>query len=94
MQGDLLHVLCHPERVLRHTAGSITTTVVGTLGLTGWPELVVWLGASLQGSSDAAALDGALDSLAKIVEDHPHEVSQMSCHVKFGVTAGGCQLGP
>lgn len=73
-------MLCHPERVLRHTAGSITTTVVGALGLAGWPELVVWLGASLQGggSGDAAALDGALDSLGKIVEDHAHEVSSRS----------------
>jgi hypothetical protein len=76
LQGDLLHVLCLPERVLRHTAGSITTTIVGALGLAGWPELVLWLVASLQGgaASDAAALDGALDSLKKVVEDHPHEV--------------------
>lgn len=41
-QGDLLHVLSHPERVLRHTAGSISTTIVGALGLVGWPELVLW----------------------------------------------------
>jgi hypothetical protein len=82
LQGDLLHVLSHPQRVLRHTAGSITTTIVGALGLSGWPELVVWLGAGLQAVSRgdsstagiAAALDGALDSLSKVVEDHPHEV--------------------
>lgn len=74
LQGDLLHVLSHPERVLRHTAGSITTTVVGARGLVGWPELVMWICGSLQSGSDAAALDGALDSLIKVVEDHPHEV--------------------
>ncbi|WIA22073.1 hypothetical protein OEZ85_004416 [Tetradesmus obliquus] len=84
IKGDLLHVLCHPERVLRHTAGSITTTVVGTLGLSGWPELVVWLGASLQGSGDSAALDGALDSLAKIVEDHPHEMDTRLVGASWG----------
>ncbi|KAF6260222.1 ARM repeat-containing protein [Scenedesmus sp. NREL 46B-D3] len=84
IKGDLLHVLSHPERVLRHTAGSITTTVVGTLGLTGWPELVVWLGASLGGGSDAAALDGALDSLAKVVEDHPHEMDTQLVGASWG----------
>lgn len=62
--------------MLRHTAGSISTTIVGALGLAGWPELVHWLLGSL-GSGAAAegpALDGALDSLSKVVEDHPHQV--------------------
>jgi hypothetical protein len=71
-----LHVLSHPERVLRHTAGSISTTIVGALGLVGWPELVHWLVGSLGAGKggDGHALDGALDSLSKVVEDHPHEV--------------------
>jgi len=70
-------VLSHPERVLRHTAGSITTTIVGALGLVGWPEFVHWLVGSLGSSkgADSPALDGALDSLSKVVEDHPHQVS-------------------
>jgi hypothetical protein len=69
-------VLSHNERVLRHTAGSISTTIVGTLGLDGWPEFVHWLLGSLAGgkAGDSAALDGALDSLSKVVEDHPHQV--------------------
>eukprot|EP00879_Flechtneria_rotunda_P017533 GHRR01018382.1.p1 GENE.GHRR01018382.1~~GHRR01018382.1.p1 ORF type:complete len:732 (+),score=218.13 GHRR01018382.1:287-2482(+) len=72
IKGDLLHVLSLPQRVLRHTAGSITTTIVGALGLAGWPELVVWWSGTLQNTADAAVLDGALDSLQKVVEDHPH----------------------
>lgn len=88
MQGDLLHVLSHPERVLRHTAGSITTTIVGALGLSGWPELVMWLTGSLQGGADAAALDGALDSLSKVVEDHPHEVGPASADRHLALATG------
>lgn len=72
---------------MRHTAGSISTTIVGTLGLVGWPEFVIWLVGSISGGKDAVdsssnpALDGALDSLSKVVEDHPHQVG--------GVVFGG-----
>ncbi|KAF8063844.1 TRN1 [Scenedesmus sp. PABB004] len=86
IKGDLLHVLSHPERVLRHTAGSITTTIVGALGLAGWPELVLWLSASLTPAADAAALDGALDSLSKVVEDHPHEMDAQLVGASWGPT--------
>jgi hypothetical protein len=87
LQGDLLHVLSHPERVLRHTAGSISTTIVGALGLVGWPELVHWLLGSLASGkeTDGPALDGALDSLSKVVEDHPHQV-------RYGSYAGRGQM--
>jgi hypothetical protein len=91
LQGDLLHVLSHPERVLRHTAGSISTTIVGALGLAGWPELVHWLLGSLGSGAagEGPALDGALDSLSKVVEDHPHQV----CAHKGGLRGGGQKAG-
>jgi hypothetical protein len=72
-QGDLLHVLSHPSRPLRHTAGIIITTIVGAEGLASWPELVVSIGAGLS-SQEATTLEGVLDTLHKIVEDHPDQV--------------------
>jgi hypothetical protein len=43
LQGDQLHALTLGQQVLRHTAGSIITTVVGASGLAAWPELVMAL---------------------------------------------------
>ena len=74
-QGDLLHVLSHPSRPLRHTAGIIITTIVGVEGLASWPELVVSIGGGL-GSHEATTLEGVLDTLHKIVEDHPDQVGK------------------
>ncbi|GBF88521.1 transportin-like protein [Raphidocelis subcapitata] len=74
IKGDLLHVLSHPDRSLRHTAGSIVSTVAAAGGLRAWPELVMWLGHSL-GSGEAATLDGALDALYKITEDSVDQIN-------------------
>ncbi len=87
LQGDLLHVLSHPERPLRHTAGSIITTIVGSQGLAVWPELVMSLGHGM-GSSDASTLDGALDTLAKVVEDHPQQVCFLSILTNLPAACG------
>ena len=55
----------HPQRPLRHTAGTIGSALVGAAGLPSWPELVAALAAGLQ-SADAGALDGALGTLYKV----------------------------
>ncbi len=73
VQGELLPVLAHPQRELRHTAGSVATAIVGALGLAHWPELVLAMGASMDGDQ-LPPLDGALDTLFKVMEDHPHMV--------------------
>ncbi|KIY95424.1 Transportin-2 [Monoraphidium neglectum] len=74
IKGDLLHVLSHPDRALRHTAGSIVSTVAAAGGLRAWPELVMWLGHSL-GSGEASTLDGALDTLFKVAEDGMDQIN-------------------
>jgi hypothetical protein len=60
---------------MRTTAGTLVTTIVGATGLATWPELVMVLGGGLS-SSDAATVHGVLDTLAKIVEDHPEQVGR------------------
>lgn len=69
MRDSLLGVLAQPVRVLRQTAGTVITTIVGQEGLHSWPQLTVALGQLLQ-SGDANMLDGALDTCNKLVEDH------------------------
>jgi hypothetical protein len=96
-QGDVLHVLSHPERVMRTTAGTLVTTIVGATGLATWPELVMVLGGGLS-SSDAATVHGVLDTLAKIVEDHPEQVgcrsqqNQQRQTTRTHARAAGAQL--
>lgn len=49
------------------------------MGMSQWPELVMALGHSMA-SSDAATLDGALNALYKIVEEHPQQVGNATAH--------------
>ncbi|CAN0480923.1 unnamed protein product, partial [Hapterophycus canaliculatus] len=54
-----------PSRVLRHTAGSVVTTIVSATRLSEWPELLPALVGMLE-SGDAGLGDGALNTLAKV----------------------------
>ncbi|KAF5838766.1 ARM repeat-containing protein, partial [Dunaliella salina] len=73
IKDSLLHVLPHPQKPLRHTAGTCISTVVSSSGIASWPQLVAALLQCLQ--SDAPhMLDGGLDSLYKIIEDAPFEM--------------------
>lgn len=54
-----------PSQVLRHTAGSVVTTVVSSTRLSEWPELLPALVGMLE-SGDAGLGDGALNTLVKV----------------------------
>lgn len=54
-----------PSQALRHTAGSVVTTIVSTTRLSQWPELLPALVAMLE-SGDAGLGDGALNALLKV----------------------------
>ncbi|MEW5299688.1 MAG: hypothetical protein WDW36_002678 [Sanguina aurantia] len=67
----LLPMLVHSERVLRHTNGTIISVMVGHSGL--WPDLLSAL-AQCMDSEDVNAVDGALDTLFKVIEEFPAEL--------------------
>lgn len=54
-----------PSQALRHTAGSVVTTIVSTTRLSQWPELLPALVAMLE-SGDVGLGDGALNALLKV----------------------------
>lgn len=54
-----------PSQALRHTAGTVVTTIVSTTRLSTWPELLPALVGMLE-SGDAGLGDGALDALLKV----------------------------
>jgi len=64
-QLALLHALGNPSKALRHVVGTNIAVIVVAGGLAAWPELLVRLVQCLE-SSDAAALEGALDALYKV----------------------------
>jgi hypothetical protein len=65
LQDALLHVLPHPSKPLRHTAGTITAALVGSTSMAEWPEMVA-LTQRYLASSDVNTLDGALNVLYKV----------------------------
>ncbi|EFJ40829.1 hypothetical protein VOLCADRAFT_107966 [Volvox carteri f. nagariensis] len=73
VEGALLPLLGHVNRQLRHTSGTIASVITGLGGLDEWPELAAALPHCLQ-AEDANVLDGALDTLYKILEDHPSQI--------------------
>ncbi|KAG2499029.1 hypothetical protein HYH03_003214 [Edaphochlamys debaryana] len=73
IKGALLPLLGNASRELRHTAGTIASVIVGLGHLEEWPELAGALPNCLQ-AQDPNVLDGALDTLYKILEDYPREV--------------------
>ncbi|GLC37773.1 hypothetical protein PLESTB_001475300 [Pleodorina starrii] len=86
IKGALLPLLGHANRQLRHTSGTIASVIVGLGGLDEWPELAAALPHCLQ-AEDPNVLDGAQDTLYKILEDHP---SQVEVEVRLpGAGAGG-----
>ena len=70
-QSALLQALASPAKPVRTTAGTATAALVAAGGLAGWPELLATLAASLDARAPPAARAGALDALAKVVEDAP-----------------------
>lgn len=54
-----------PSQAVRHTAGTVVTTIVSATRLTSWPGLLPALVAMLD-SGDAGLGDGALNSLLKV----------------------------
>ncbi|GFR43753.1 hypothetical protein Agub_g4865 [Astrephomene gubernaculifera] len=73
IKGALLPLLGHASRELRHTAGTIASVIVGQGSLEEWPELAAALPRCLQ-AEDPNVLDGAQDTLYKILEDHPRQI--------------------
>ena len=76
----LLVALQHPEKVLRHTAGTCVVSYVRGRGLTSWPELPSALAQmleeppSVEGNvpkGSVSKVDGALDALFKLWEETP-----------------------
>ncbi|CAM9750697.1 unnamed protein product, partial [Scytosiphon promiscuus] len=62
------------SQVLRHTAGSVVTTIVSATRLSEWPELLPALVGMLE-SGDAGLGDGALNALVKICEDSAEDLN-------------------
>lgn len=63
-QLALLHAISNPSKPLRHVVGTNIAVIVVAGGLAAWPELLLQVVQCLE-SSDAAALEGALDALYK-----------------------------
>eukprot|EP00903_Cladosiphon_okamuranus_P010633 g10055.t1 len=63
-----------PSQVLRHTAGSVVTSIVSATRLSQWPELLPALVGMLE-SGDVGLGDGALNALVKICEDSAQELN-------------------
>ncbi|GAB4816534.1 hypothetical protein N2152v2_003580 [Parachlorella kessleri] len=70
VKAALLLVLGHSSKPLRHTAGTCVVVIAGQAGVASWPQLV---GAMAEGldSGDPARVEGVLDTLYKISEEHP-----------------------
>jgi len=66
LQASILVGLKLPDRALRHTAG----TCAVTMARQGWPDLPSALCEALD-STDASAIDGALDTVYKLYEEDP-----------------------
>ncbi|GLI64504.1 hypothetical protein VaNZ11_007770 [Volvox africanus] len=73
IKGALLPLLGHANRQLRHTSGTIASVIVGLGGLDEWPDLAAALPRCLQ-AEDPNVLDGAQDTLYKVLEDHPSQM--------------------
>ncbi|KAK9804853.1 hypothetical protein WJX72_008726 [[Myrmecia] bisecta] len=71
----MLHAISSPSKPLRHTVGTNVAVIVGAGGLATWPELLAAFVQCLE-SSDANALEGALDALFKICEDAPLQLER------------------
>lgn len=54
-----------PSQALRHTAGSVVTSIVSATRLSEWPELLPALVGMLE-SGDVGLGDGALNALVKV----------------------------
>lgn len=87
-QSALLQVLPHASKPLRHTAGTIITSIVGAIGLKQWSQLVAALLHYLQ-SSEADAVDGALDALFKV---EPLHVVLYNGTLPSTIRAAGCAV--
>eukprot|EP00873_Tetraselmis_striata_P017576 jgi/Tetstr1/437840/TSEL_026480.t1 len=77
IRNQLLPCLASGNKVLRHTAGTIVSVVVGVAGLAAWPELVKAMMdvlGTLAAENCGHEVDGVLDVLYKICEDHPMQV--------------------
>lgn len=76
----LLPCLAASNKAIRHTAGTIVSVIVGAAGMAEWPELIkamMEVLGSLAGESCGHEVDGVLDALYKICEDHPVQVDVM-----------------
>mmetsp|Transcript_21721 Transcript_21721/g.47478 ORF Transcript_21721/g.47478 Transcript_21721/m.47478 type:complete len:916 (+) Transcript_21721:105-2852(+) len=93
IKDALLLVLPSPSRPLRQTAGTIASEIVGAAGLGAWTELVGTIANCLQ-SGSVDVLDGGLDTLYKIIEDHPSQMEvQLSAVPGTSATASSTLCG-
>ncbi|KAL3645632.1 Transportin-1 [Castilleja foliolosa] len=70
IKSEMLPCLGVADRQIRSTAGTIISTLVQIVGVSGWLELLLALEKCLD-SNDVNHMDGAMDALSKICEDVP-----------------------
>ena len=70
LQSSILTGLRLSDKALRHTAGTCVVTLMASQGPGAWPQLPLALAESLD-SSDASAVEGALDTIFKLYEEAP-----------------------
>mmetsp|Transcript_9191 Transcript_9191/g.26329 ORF Transcript_9191/g.26329 Transcript_9191/m.26329 type:complete len:907 (-) Transcript_9191:548-3268(-) len=79
IRGLLLPCLASPNKVLRHTAGTIISVIVGSAGMEAWPDLLKAMTNTLDNvatENSGNEVDGVLDTLLKICEDYPAQVDR------------------
>lgn len=75
VKQQALRGLVDPTHAVRNVASIVVTTLVGKLGIDGWPELLPHLVEMIESKLDGA-VDGAMSALAKVCEDSPEKLDQ------------------
>eukprot|EP01126_Amoeba_proteus_P021590 TRINITY_DN2196_c0_g1_i1.p1 TRINITY_DN2196_c0_g1~~TRINITY_DN2196_c0_g1_i1.p1 ORF type:complete len:792 (+),score=128.14 TRINITY_DN2196_c0_g1_i1:60-2435(+) len=78
VKNQIVKVIGDPQPIVRRTAGSIITTILGVGRIVGWDGLLPFLVSCLD-NPDKNVVDGAFYALRLICEDHSRELDSESC---------------
>jgi transportin-1 len=80
IKSEVLNCLGDNSHVVRNTTGSIVSSIVSSAdGLNAWPELLGIL-VSFLDNSNINVVDGALNTLHKLCEDHNEQLERAEQH--------------
>jgi len=84
VQNQVVTQLASPIEMIRHTTGSIITTIFAKTHSAGWPQVIPAISAALS-NSDQSVVDGAFSTLEKICEDHSRVLEEDEIHRPLAV---------